>query len=139
MEEISIQYHLMLPAIISLVGLLVILFYRKKLFVKNRLFWICITIFLIVYLYFVGTATYESIYFQWDLNKFDLNQDGMFSGDEITTEQKKAMNNLISDTGRNFSFITGFIFSLFISTIVYIIGLIKLKFDVNRTNTKMIN
>ena len=74
------------------------------------------------YLLIVGQATYSDIYAQWNLNKFDLNKDGFFSGKEITTEQKVAMRNLTSDTGRNLSFITGIIFSGIIAFFVYIIG-----------------
>jgi hypothetical protein len=51
----------------------------------------------------------------------------MFGGAEITDAQNEAMRKLTSDTGRNFSFITGFIFAFIISTIVYILGRISLK------------
>ena len=46
--------------------------------------------------------------------------DGMFSGNEVTPEQEVAMNNLIHDTGRNFSFITCFIFALFLAVPTYV-------------------
>lgn len=127
MGEITIPYHLAIPTIFCLFGLLIILFNRKKLFSKNRILWISMTTFLILYLFIVGTATFDDIYYQWDLNRYDLDKDGMFGGAEITGAQKKAMNKLISDTGRNFSFITGFIFAFIISAFVYIIGRIFLK------------
>ncbi|MBK9794342.1 MAG: hypothetical protein IPP60_14915 [Sphingobacteriales bacterium] len=56
-------------------------------------------------------ATFDAIYYQLDLNRYDLNKDGMFGGKEITNEQNEAMRKLTSDTGRNFSFITGFVFA----------------------------
>ena len=121
-------YHLIIPTLFSLVGLLAILFNRKKFFDYKKLIWKSVLVFLIIYFYFVGTALFETIYYQWNLNQFDLNQDGMFSGIEITDNQKDAMNKLISDTGRNFSFITGFIFALLVSTIFYFFGLSILKF-----------
>lgn len=129
MDEITIPYHLAIPAIICLFSLLAILFNRKKLFLRNRTLWISITIFVILYLFIVGTATFDDIYYQWDLNRYDLDKDGMFGGEEITDAQKEAMNKLISDTGRNFSFVTGFIFAFIVSTFVYILGRIieKLK------------
>lgn len=136
MNEITIPYHLVLPTIICLLGLLAITFNRRKLFSKNRLLWISITIFLILYLFIVGTSTYDAIYYQWDLNRYDLDKDGMFGGAEITDAQKVAMSKLINDTGRNFSFITGFIFALLISTIVYIIGQIMLKLKNNKGKKK---
>lgn len=129
MDEITIPYHSAIPAIICLFSLLAILFNRKKLFLRNRTLWISITIFVILYLFIVGTATFDDIYYQWDLNRYDLDKDGMFGGEEITDAQKEAMNKLISDTGRNFSFVTGFIFAFIVSTFVYILGRIieKLK------------
>lgn len=78
------------------------------------------TVFLILYLFIVGSATYEAIYYQWDLNRYDLDKDEMFGGKEITPKQSEAMQRLSSDTGRNLSFITGFIFAFAISTTVYL-------------------
>ena len=86
--------------------------------------WTSITIFLCLYLLIVGTATFDSIYYQWDLNRYDLDKDGMFGGKELTNEQNEAMRKLTSDTGINFSFIIGFIYAFVISTTVYICGLI---------------
>ena len=127
MDEITIPYHLAIPTIICLVGFGVILFYRKKLFFKNKLLWTSVTVFLVLYLFIVGSATFDAIYYQWDLNRYDLDKDGMFGGAELTDEQNEAMRKLTSDTGRNFSFITGFVFALIISTAVYISGRIILK------------
>jgi len=129
LDEITIPYHLATPTIICIIGLLAILVYRKRLFTSNKLFWISFTVFLVIYLLIVGGATYDDIYYQWDLNRYDLNKDGMFGGNELTDEQNEAMRKLTSDTGRNFSFVTGFVFSLIISTAVYISGrvIIKLK------------
>jgi hypothetical protein len=120
MSEITIPYHLAIPTIICLVGLGTILIYRKRLLSKNKLLWISILVFLVLYLFIVGGATYDAIYFQWDLNRYDLDKDGMFGGAEITAEQNEAMRKLSNDTGRNFSFITGFVFALVISLVVYI-------------------
>ena len=65
------------------------------------------------------------------MRKFDLNRDGMFNGAEITPELKVALNKVSSDTGRNFSFITGLIFSGIITFFLFIIGKIT-----ERMNTK---
>ena len=127
MTEITVPYHLATPTIICIIGLLAILVYRKRLFTSNKLFWTSLTVFLVIYLLIVGGATYEDIYYQWDLNRYDLDKDGMFGGEEITTEQEEAMRKLTSDTGRNFSFITGFVFAAIISTVVYILGRLTLK------------
>ncbi|MFT4155569.1 hypothetical protein [Parafilimonas sp.] len=122
MNEITIPYHLAIPSIICIVGLLAILFYRNKLFKKNRTFWTAVTVFLVFYLFIVGGATYDDIYYQYEANRLDLNKDGLFSTDEQTAELNEVMKNLTNDVGRNFSFITGFIFAFIISGIVYIFG-----------------
>jgi uncharacterized membrane protein YciS (DUF1049 family) len=132
LEEITIPYHLATPTIFSLVCLVAILFYSKRLFSNNKLLWTSVTVFLVVYLLIVGSATFEDIYYQWDLNRYDLDKDGMFSGKEITAEQGKAMRKLTYDTGRNFSFITGFVFALIISTAIYISGRVLLKLKENK-------
>lgn len=84
------------------------------------------TVFLAVYLFVVGGATYDDIYYQWDLNRYDLDKDGLFGGEEITEEQKAAMQRLINDVGRNFSFITGFIFAGAIGTMTYLFERLKI-------------
>lgn len=81
--------------------------------------------FFVVYLFVVSSALYDDIYYQWDLKRYDLNKDGLFSGQEITDDQTLAMRKLINDVGRNFSFVTGFIFAFFVSVTVYLVRRIK--------------
>ncbi len=50
-------------------------------------------------------------HYKHELDKFDLNGDGMFSGAELTPEMDKAMKRLTNDTGRTFAPITGAIIS----------------------------
>jgi len=124
MSEISLPYHLIIPTAISILILGIILYKRKKLFRNERWkwFWISMIVFFAMYSFIVGYATYYDISLQLTLQKFDLNRDGIFSGIEITPEQKTAMKNLCSDTGRNFSFITGLFFSGKIAFFVFVIG-----------------
>jgi hypothetical protein len=82
-------------------------------------------VFFVVYLFIVGGALYEDIYYQWDLNRYDLNKDGLFNGQEVTKDQTLAMQKLINDVGRNFSFMSGFIFALAVTGIVYFVGQLK--------------
>jgi len=139
MNEISLPYHLIIPSIISILILGIVFYNRKRLFKsgKWKWFWISLTVFFAIYLLIVGGATYSDISSELTLRKFDLNGDGFFNGDEITTEQKKAMRNVISDTGRNFSFITGLIFSGIIAFFVFVTGkiteLIKKKKTTHNT------
>ena len=136
MDEITIPYHLVIPSIICIVGLGTIVCFRKKLFSRNKVLWISVTVFLVFYLLVVAVATYDDLYCQWDLNRYDINEDGIFSGQEITEEQKAAMQRLTNDVGRNFSFITGFIFAFIISLVVYGMGILftKLKKYKNENN-----
>ena len=74
-------------------------------------------------------------HYKYELDKFDLDGDGMFSGDEITPDMDKAMKRLTNDTGRTFAPITaaiispvynGFWFAIF-SILTYIRYRIKSK------------
>ena len=98
---------------------------RKRLFKKGnrKWFWVCITVFFIFYLLIVGGATYSDISSELSLLKFDLNGDGFFNGNEVTPELKKEMKNMISDTGINFSFISGLFVSGIFSLTIYASGL----------------
>jgi hypothetical protein len=122
LDEITIHYHLAIPTIICILGLGTIIVFRQRLFSKNKILWTSLTVFLAVYLFVVGRATYDDIYYQWDLNRYDFNKDGFFAGQEITEEQKAAMQRLTNDVGRNFSFITGLFFAGAIGTMIYLFG-----------------
>lgn len=123
MEPITIPYHLLLPTIISFLCFSVILLKKKKLFRNNRKksFWITVTVLLLLYSLIVGAATYEDIYAQWNANRYDLDGDGFFAGDEITEAQEAAMLRLTSDVGRNFSVFVGLIFTAVLALPIYIL------------------
>lgn len=53
--------------------------------------------------------------------KFDFNQDGSFTNNEITEELKKATLDVSTDTAANFAPFTLIPVSLFIGLVVYII------------------
>ncbi|WP_373070018.1 hypothetical protein [Sulfurimonas sp.] len=65
----------------------------------------------LVYVIIVGSVMYTNYKLDTELAAFDLNADGLFSGDEITPEQEIAMDRVVNDAGRNFAPITGAIFS----------------------------
>ncbi|MBA4241901.1 MAG: hypothetical protein C0448_14340 [Sphingobacteriaceae bacterium] len=125
MNEITIPYHLAIPTFLCIIGFIIILSYRILLFKRNNWIWICISIFLLVYFFIVANATYDDIYYQWDLNNYDIDKDGFFSEKETTENQKAAMQRLTNDVGRNFSFITGALIAGVISIIIYLLGLLK--------------
>ena len=128
MREINIHYHLLLPSIISAFCLLYIVLNRNSFINKtSKIFVITLIFFVAFYLFIVGSSLYFDIYYQWKLNAFDLNNDGFFSGNEISSEQQSAMNNLINDTPRNFSFIVGIIYSFILSIILFVFLMILKK------------
>ncbi|ADZ90925.1 hypothetical protein [Marinomonas mediterranea] len=90
---------------------------------------------LLVYLFIVGSAAYYDYKYEAELAAFDLNQDGMFSGDEVTLEQEKAMLRVISDTGRTFAPFTGAIFSILYFSCLWITFVLSSKVY-NRTEPR---
>ena len=65
-----------------------------------------------VYAFILAGVAYIEYKLDAELAAFDLNGDGIFSGNEITPEQGKAMYRVIADTGRTFAPFTGAIFSV---------------------------
>jgi glucan phosphoethanolaminetransferase (alkaline phosphatase superfamily) len=124
MTPISIPQHLLIPTLISLVLFLLILIRIKRIFKnsKRKSIWIGVITFLIIYIIILCSAIYDDIYCQWDLNKYDLNMNGIFESNEINSAQQAAYQRLINDTGRNFAVFTGLIFSGLISLVVFLVG-----------------
>ena len=75
---------------------------------------------------------YSNYKYQNELDAFDINKDGFFSGNEINEAQQKAMKNVISDTGRNFAPFTGIIFS-----VIYYIILLPIFIIIDKINSKL--
>jgi hypothetical protein len=124
MNKIIIPFNLVIPAVISF-GFLLIILLKRRWFLSNekkKLFGISLAVFFAFYLYTVGSAAFYEIYYQWDLNKYDLDKNGIFNGGEITREQDAAIKRLTNDAGRNASFITGLISSAIISIVVFVVG-----------------
>jgi hypothetical protein len=129
LEEIVIPYHLAIPTAITIVSLIIILIRRKYLFAtrQKKLLWSSVVVFLVLYLLMVGSATYDAIYYQWLVNSFDLDKDGLFGRSELTQEAEAAVERLTNDTGRNLSFIIGLVFAFIIATVVYLAGRVILS------------
>ena len=119
MENITVKKHL----VIALIFAILILIYSFKSKHKRILL---INLFLGTYIVIIAYIIFYDIYLQYYLNSFDIDKNVFFNGDEITIEQKKAMQKLSSDTERNFSFITGLFYSAILSGIIYkLIGITK--------------
>ena len=134
MDSITLPYHLICPTIVFVLILTVLLYKRKEIFKAGnwKWFWISFTVFCIVYVFLVGRATYIDVSSQLALQRFDLNGDGFFNGNEITSEQKAAMTKVISDAGRSFIVFTGLIFSAMIAIFVFAIGEITKYFKLKK-------
>ena len=111
---------LTMPALISgVLLLLIIVLYKRTFKSKRKSLWIGLSVFLVFYTLIVGSAAQTDIKYQKQLDTYDLNQDGLFSGNEITPEQEAAMFRLTNDVGRNFSIFTGALFSGILGLIAY--------------------
>ncbi len=105
--------------VIASLLLLILLFSYKKFQHKKQLgWWYFLIIALAFYSIAIAYSFYLSAHYQDVLNTYDLNGDELFSGNEITPEQEKAMRNVVSDTGRNFVFIVGAVYAIIVSGIV---------------------
>ena len=119
MENITLKKHLLIALVIAILFLIfsIKFKYKRKLLVK---------LFLSIYILIITYVIFYDIYLQYNLNGFDIDKNGFFNDLEITIEQKRAMKELTSDTGRNFSFITALFYSSILSVILYkLIGIIK--------------
>jgi hypothetical protein len=67
----------------------------------------------------VGTAVIYGRYLDAKLASFDHDGDGIFAGDEQTPEQKRAMSQVTNDLSRTLAPITGGVFAVAYSTLVF--------------------
>lgn len=73
------------------------------------------------YLTIIATVIATNIVLRNQLESFDLNHDGIFSGSEITPEQNEALHKVCADTGRTFAPIVGILYSLIYFWMVYFV------------------
>lgn len=119
MKPITIPLHLLIPTVISLAGLIFLVLKRNTLRRKDTVLYKSGLIFLFSYSLIVGNALGHDLYYQWDVNRYDINQDGRFSQKEITPAHVLAMERLTDDARRNSSFINACIVSGFLSAGIY--------------------
>lgn len=128
MDFIDLKPHLLLPAALSLIATILILIFRRTLFIQNKTLWIGILIFFIIYGIIVGGALCEDLYLS---NKvYELkNSDGEIEYEMFNLQQKHYYDRYINDTGRNFSIITGLIFSGGITIFYFLVSVLKKYLD----------
>ena len=76
--------------------------------------------FVIIYLLIIISVCVYDIYLSYKVSTFDLDGDGFFTSEEWTPEYAKYSSKLVSDVGRNFAPVTGFIFS-FLHSILFLV------------------
>lgn len=106
----DLKLHLLLPAVLSLFIISLILMGRKWLFHRNKILWQGVLLFFTIYLLIVGGAYLMDLNLAYKASQME-DVDGMIDYQSLTLEQKKDWDSYINDTGRNFSFIVGLIFS----------------------------
>lgn len=119
MKAVTIPLHLLIPTAVSLAGLIFLLLNGNTLKKKNNALYKSGLIFLFSYALVVGNALGHDLYYQWDLNRYDSNQDGFFSQTETTPQHVLAIERLTNDTGRNSSFIPACTASGILSVSIY--------------------
>jgi hypothetical protein len=81
---------------------------------------ISLYLFAVIYGIIIYSSLASEFYFDFKLSQFDLNNDGMFSGAEVTVSQQEAMRKVTSDTGRTLAPFTGLVFSGLLALIFFI-------------------
>lgn len=135
MDTITFSIPLLLATLFGLTGLVVLLFKRKLL--KQRYFALYPAALLLFasYTIIVGNALGHDIYYQWDTNQYDLNQNSAFDKDEITSNQQLAFERLTNDAGRKLSYISGFIVSFIVAVCFYAALRVQHAFNTESTQT----
>ena len=99
------------------------LFYLKISKIKLR-YSFFIIIFMSYLIIIVGVNIYD-LYLTMNLNSFDINGDGMFTGSEVSIQQEKALNLVVNDSGRNMIYFTGLVNAILITLLVLLMHVIS--------------
>ena len=85
--------------------------------------------FFVFYFLIVSTSAIIDVYIQYIYDSYDLNNNGFIENSEKTTGFDIAEYDVISDTARNFAFITGAIFSFILSIGVFLVRMIAKRIN----------
>ena len=84
-------------------------------------------VFIIIVVIVIAGAIYYEKKYDRELAAYDLNNDGIFNGEEVTPEMEAAMLRVTSDTGRTFAPYAGIIVAAFFS-LIFLIEVIVYRF-----------
>lgn len=112
-------------ALASFIVLVLVLYIKKYFFSKWYLkpVWITVFSFVLVYFLIVSGSYFQDLYLKWQLSRFDLNHDGMFTDSEITEELKKAVREVSADNARRFAVVTGYLVARVVAIITFVFAL----------------
>lgn len=111
----------LIPTLVSIGILGFIFYYRKRLFLKYKIFWISIIICFAIYLFFVGSSLIEDAYLNYKVNSFK-EIDETYQYEKLNVQEKYYNERLINDSSRNLSVVFGFVISIIISLVYFIIA-----------------
>lgn len=120
-------FHNIVLCFLCLFVIVYIIWSRKSIFPKRRWLWIAITTFIISYLFIILYTSYLDTSYQNELNSFDLNKDGLFTGEEINFNQKEALAKVGNDTARNLVPISGLLYAFLLALPIFVGGQIYEK------------
>ena len=89
----------------------------------------------ILYLIPILAFQYESYKIKQEMEKFDINKDGIFSNDEMTYELEELENDLINDSGFGIFVYFGFPFCLFYTSMISLLFYVITKFIIPKRLT----
>ena len=115
----------MLPLILNVAWLILpVGTWGVNLFRRNRIHpaLICIVTVMLGCVLFLASIWILEIQLEAKMNSFDLDGDGVFSGDELTPAAEIAMAEWTSDTGRSFGYILGIPFTIIWYAILFSIA-----------------
>ena len=115
------MFKLFLILAIQILFIFLIVILNKKYWnskVKN--YQIALISSLIFYMTIVAIAQFLNYKYKIELANFDLNKDGLFSPEEQTDLQQKAMKKVIADSGRNLAPLIGIVYTFIYFLIIVI-------------------
>ena len=125
--------------IVSLLGIVFIIFKRRKISSPyGRCFGRSSFVFFIICILILIFIAMHWSYLEYQLDSFDLNSNRNIEMEEQTEEYRVALEKFSKDTARNFAFLTGAVFSLFISILFLSIDLISVYLKIKKSKHQSI-
>ena len=99
---------------------LIILFFRNKEIIRRKVL-VSFINFTFIYIVIIGSVWAYDSYLSFALESFDLDKDGIFSIEEQTADQKRYMELVSNDLGRNLIPYIGLLFAAVHSVVFFLV------------------